>query len=503
MYRLRLYTTLRWFTIGLAALILSACQEAPDAQQVTQTVLGRLGQAFGADTFALTSLRRLGSGPLGADGQGRPQRIVYYNAVLTLERDVNFSAWENLNVAAFASLLGATEKGLIGLKQAGNRRGDQVRVHGSASFVRDGLAWTPVEVVLPEVGTPSAPLSPATNAQSQRLFARLMQLYERQTADPKRQGQIIAEELDGAYATITMRLDRLDQTLILAGGPTGGEYLVVAGLLAQALTGQGTAADALTTGGSPQNLGLLRARRADLALVQNNLAAAALLGTGGFEPDGPDHALRALASLFPEPVHVLVAPNARISDLRDLAGKRVEIGLPNSGSRANAIMLLDATGIRLEGLKAVAESGLEQGLADLAAGRVDAVIATISAPARLIQDAAARGEVKLLPLPPELRTALANRSKGLVPMELPPATYPGQLHGVPTLAVTALLVSANTMPAADVERVLRTLFDGTDFLAAGSAAGSRINRHTATTGLTVPLHPAAAAFLATAPAKQP
>ena len=503
MYRPFFDKSLRWFAVVLAVLILSACQEAPDAGQVTETVQGRLGQAFGPDTFALTSLRRLGSGPLRADDQGRPQRIVYYNAVLTLERDLDFSAWSNLNVAAFASLLGATEKGLIGLKQAGNRRGDQVRVHGSTSFVRDGQAWTPVEVVLPEVGTPSAPLSPATSAQSQRLFARLMQLYERQTADPKRQGQIIAEELDEAYAEIALRLDRLDHTLILAGGPAGGEYQGVAGLLAQALTAQGTVADALTTGGSTQNLSLLRARRADLALVQNNLAAAALLGSGGFEPDGPDHGLRALASLFPEPMHVLVAPNAAISDLRDLAGKRVEIGLPNSGSRANAVLLLDAAGIRLEGLQAVQESGLEQGLADLTAGQVDAVIATISAPARLIQDAAARGEVKLLSLTPELRTVLADRGKGLVPMELPPATYPGQQQGIPTLAVTALLVAANTMPAADVERVLRTLFDGIDFLGAGSAAGSQINRHTATTGLTVPLHPAAAAFFATVPDKQP
>ena len=118
MYRPLVHKSLRWFAIVLAVLILSACQEAPDTGQVTETVQGRLGQAFGPDTFALTSLRRLGSGPLSADGQGRAQRIVYYNAVLTFERDLDFSAWDNLNVAAFASLLGATDKGLNGLEQA-------------------------------------------------------------------------------------------------------------------------------------------------------------------------------------------------------------------------------------------------------------------------------------------------------------------------------------------------------------------------------------------------
>ncbi|MBK5966996.1 C4-dicarboxylate ABC transporter substrate-binding protein, partial [Thiocystis minor] len=316
-----------WLAVVLAALLLSACQEAPDVHQVTRTVEARLIQAFGPETFALTSLRRLGRGPLSADGQGRPQLIVYYNAVLTFARDLDFSSWSNLNAAAFATLLGATEKGVSGLHQAGNRRGDRVYVHGSVSFVRDGDAWTPIATVLPEVGTPSAPLSPATSAQSKRLFARLMQLYERQSADPNRQRQIIAEELGNAYTTITERLDRLDCVLTLAGGPPDGEYQGVADLLAQTLTARGRTADARSTAGSVQNLQLLRGRHVDLALVQNNLAAAAPPGAGA-----TNDRLVALASLFPEPVQVLVARGSALTDLRDLAGQRVEIGQPDSGS---------------------------------------------------------------------------------------------------------------------------------------------------------------------------
>lgn len=480
-----------WLAIVLAALLLSACQEAPDAHQVTRTVEARLIQAFGPETFALISLRRLGSGPLSADGQGGPQRIVYYNAVLTFARDLDFSSWSNLNAAAFATLLGATEKGVSGLHQAGNRRGDRVYVHGSVSFARDGDAWTPIATVLPEVGTPSAPLSPATSAQSQRLFARLMQLYERQSADPNRQRQIIAEELGNVYTTITERLDRLDRVLTLAGGPPGGEYQGVTDLLAQTLTARGRTADARSTAGSVQNLQLLRGRHVNLALVQNNLAAAALPGTGS-----TDDRLVALASLFPEPVQVLVARGSALTDLRDLAGQRVEIGQPDSGSRVNSILLLQAAGVELQALGAVHEDGLEQGLVDLAAGRIDAVIATISAPARLIAQAAARGEVQLLSVSPDVQAALTHQGAGLIPLELPPATYPGQLQPVRTLAVTALLVAAPDLPGADVEQVLGALFGGSDFLGAGSMAGSQISRQSAATGLTLPLHPAATAFFA-------
>ncbi len=97
------------------------------------------------------------------------------------------------------------------------------------------------------------------------------------------------------------------------------------------------------------------------------------------EPD-LDPALRALASLFPEPIHLLVAAASPIHALPDLAGGRIEIGQPDSGSRANSVALLGAAGIDLAGLRAISEVGLEAGLARLAAGEIDAVIATIGVP---------------------------------------------------------------------------------------------------------------------------
>ena len=73
---------------------------------------GRLAQAFPEPVLQLTSLRRLGSGPLSAAADGSARRLVYYNATLTFARDFDFSSWQSLNLAAFANLLGATEKGI-------------------------------------------------------------------------------------------------------------------------------------------------------------------------------------------------------------------------------------------------------------------------------------------------------------------------------------------------------------------------------------------------------
>jgi TRAP transporter TAXI family solute receptor len=265
----------------------------------------------------------------------------------------------------------------------------------------------------------------------------------------------------------------------------------VARLLAAELIAEGTLTKAVQSSGSKENLELLRAGKVDIALVQNNVAVQALLGAEPFAALGPQYNLQALASLFPEPLHVIVAADSGISSVQDLAGKRVDIGNPGSGSYLNAVALLTAAGIELADLGDVQETGLAGGLQLLDNGEIDAVIATIGAPARALQQAAADGRIRLLPLSIELQDLLTREGAGYIPIVLPPSTYPGQREPVPTVAVTALLAAGEALPKADVDRVLTALFDRIDFVGAGSAAGSLITPDTAQIGLTIPLHPAA------------
>ena len=484
--------------VCVLGLLTAGCAEAPDETRVAQIVEQRLTQALGADAVELSSLRRLGSGPLDAGADGKPRRIVYYNAVLTLARDLDFSSWDTLNVAAFSNLLGATQQGITGLEQDGNSAGDQIYVHGSVSFAGGDDGWTPVDSLHAAVGTASA--GPSGAAESRRIIEQINALLASRGEHPQQREQIITEVLNGAYEDITLRLDRLQRALIIAGGSADGEYARVAPLLAAEIIATGTRARAVASGGSNENLRLLRAGKVDVALAQNNVAAQALLGTEPFAELGPYYDLQALASLFPEPVHIIVAAGSDITGLKDLIGKRVDIGIRGSGGRLTAITLLAAAGIELSDLGALHETGLGNGLALLEKGEVEAVISTIGAPARALQQAAARGRIRLLPMSTEQRDAMTRESNAYVPIVLPPSTYPGQTQPVPTVAVTALLTAGAGLPAADVERILTALFDRIDFVSAGSAAGSLITRETATVGLTIPMHPAAVAFFGEAAA---
>lgn len=473
----------------MLALLLTGCIEGPDQSGVTQVVQQRLTQALGAGAVDITSLRRLGSGPLDASADGLKRRIVYYNAVLTLDRDLDFSSWDTLNVVALTNLLGATERGIDGLDQKGNSAGDRVYVRGSVSFEKSADGWVPVDVFHPGVGVATA--GPAGAEESRRIIEQINALLTKPGKDAEERERIISEVLDGAYEDITLRLDRLERALVIGGGAPDGEYARVAQLLADELTAEGLLSSAAQSSGSKENLEMLRAGRVDIALVQNNVAAQALLGVEPFAVLGPNYKLQALASLFPEPLHVIVASDSQIASAQELAGKRVDIGNPGSGSYLNAVALLAAAGIQLADLGTIHETGLAGGLKLLNNDEADAVIATIGAPARVLQRAAAEGRIRLLPLSAELRDVLTREGVGYVPIVLPASTYPGQREPVTTVAVTALLAANAALPKAEVDRVLTALFDRIDFVGAGSAAGSQITPGTAEIGLTIPLHPAA------------
>ncbi|HSA89590.1 MAG TPA: TAXI family TRAP transporter solute-binding subunit, partial [Burkholderiales bacterium] len=78
----------------------------------------------------------------------------------------------------------------------------------------------------------------------------------------------------------------------------------------------------------------------------------------------------------------------------------------------------------------------------------------------------------------------------------------GQREAVATVAPTALLVAAADTPEDEVQALLGLAFEGTDYLAFGSAQGVKISKATGRRGVAIPLHPAAAAYFGAPPAKK-
>jgi TRAP transporter TAXI family solute receptor len=205
-----------------------------------------------------------------------------------------------------------------------------------------------------------------------------------------------------------------------------------------------------------------------------------------------------VASLFPETIHLVVRADSGITGVAELRGKRVDLGLPASGTRTNAVALLAVSGVAEGDLASVGGSSLPDAVEALAAGRIDAFFATIHAPAREIGRLATRTKVAFVPIGPSRELV----DSGLLPLTLPALTYAGQTAPVPTLAATALLATRADVAPATVEAMLRLLFERPEGTATAAVAQVAVTR--ARDGAAIPLHPAAEMWLAAhgAPAKQ-
>ncbi len=500
----QLVSTLRRLVAVAAAMLafgLVGCERQPDATLVREAMQQQLDAALGSDVLQIEKFRRAGSQAL-ADPPGR---LVYFDAEMKLLRDYDFTQWDTHNVATLASLLGAGDKGVYGLSAQGNRAGDLLGVYGSAAFAAEpGQRWklvpTAPTLVTVDRDRPAAagaavrprarespPPTPG-EAALQRLGA-LLQGSDATLTRAQREA-IVTQEIEAAYRTAQARLARAADTLVLAGGPSDGAYAEVAQALAARARQAGIALETLDSEGSVANIRLLADGLAQFALVQNDIAAAAFAGRGRFGGAAQPE-LRALASLFPEAVQLVVRADGPIRSIDDLRGRRVDLGLPGSGSRANALAILAANGIALDALAESSGHRLGEAAALLADGRIDALFTTVHAPARALQGLAARRPLRWIDLLP----TDALREAGLVPLRLPARTYPRQAEAVQTLAATALMVTLADVPQARNAQMLDLLFDRPAAPRAEGAAAAQIHVRTAREGVRIPWAAGAEAVL--------
>jgi TRAP transporter TAXI family solute receptor len=260
------------------------------------------------------------------------------------------------------------------------------------------------------------------------------------------------------------------------------------------------------TEGSVQNAWLLARGEADYAVIQSDVAARAFAGEEPFTRGSPVKTLRALGSLFPEPIHLVVPATSPIRKVADLRGKRVDIGLPSSGTRYDAVMVLEALGLHTRDLAEARQGGVEEAMRRLQSGKLDAFFVTSAAPARNLQEFAARHGFRLLSLQGRGIERLVQQNPGLIAITIPANTYPAQTQDVRTLAAVALLVTTSEAPDVEVERVTELVFERLSYAALGSAEGAKISKRTALRGVTVPMHPGASRYfgaVSTLGAKEP
>ena len=281
--------------------------------------------------------------------------------------------------------------------------------------------------------------------------------------------------------------------LVLATGGTAGTYYPFGGAMAKIWNSKikDMNVTAQTSGASGENVRLINKKEVELALVQSDTLDFAFNAKEAFKE--PLKGMSAIAVLYPEVVHVVVAADSPIKSFADLKGKKIGVGAPGSGTEANFRQLLDAYGMKKEDVNGQYLSFSESAEA-FKDKHIDAFIVTGGVPTSAIMDVATQNAIRILPISADILGKLTQKYPFLAGVKIPANSYKGQTEEVPTVAVNAVLIAGSQLKDDMVYNLTKALFENQAELAAAHAKGKELNIQYAVKGVSIAFHPGAVKY---------
>ncbi|MGP9634613.1 TAXI family TRAP transporter solute-binding subunit [Halomonas sp. AOP43-A1-21] len=294
-----------------------------------------------------------------------------------------------------------------------------------------------------------------------------------------------------AASMLAVALPASAQQLSIATGGTGGVYYPIGGGLAEMINNriEGAQATAEVTGASVENMGLIMRGDADLALALADTVYQAYTGTGDFEGRQIENT-RALASVYPNAVQLVTLAESDIESIADLAGKRVSVGAPGSGTELNARAVLEANGISYEDFTPQRLNFNETADA-IRDGDIDAGFWSVGPPTSSILNLAATRDIRLIGLSDEEIANAQEEEAVFAPYELAAGMYDGMDEAVQTIGIPNVLVVNADMDEELAYQLTQLLFENTDELIAVHPAANDTTVEFTMKSTPVPLHPGA------------
>ena len=280
------------------------------------------------------------------------------------------------------------------------------------------------------------------------------------------------------------------QQLSIATGGTGGVYYPMGGGLAEVINNHvdGYAATAEVTGASVENMGLVATGDADMAIGLADTVAQAHNGTGRFEGQKLEM-IHAVASLYNNMVQIVTLADSGIDSLDDLAGARVSVGAPGSGTEVNAQQILNANGITYDDIDEQRLNFNETADA-LANGDIDAGFWSVGAPTSSILNLATTQDIHMIELSDAEIAAALEANPIFARTTLAGDIYEGveetTVVGVPNVLVASADTSADL-----IHSITKAMYENIADLQAVHPAANQTTVELTLSATPIPLHPGA------------
>ena len=283
-------------------------------------------------------------------------------------------------------------------------------------------------------------------------------------------------------------------TMTMGTGSPTGTYYAYGGIVGQYINNKaGIAVNAVSTGGSKDNIQGIDAGDYQLGTVQSDVMDYAWKGTRSFEKDGKIDSFRTVAGLYAEAVQ-LVTVSDNIKSVADLKGKKVSIGAPGSGVYFNAMDVLAAAGLTEQDIKPQYQN-FDESADALKNGQIDAAFIVAGAPTPAITELSmTNAKTTIVPIDGAIAEKLMKDNTFYSVYKIPANTYSNQAAEVLTVTVKATLIVSADASEDDVYKLTAAIFDNTEAIAKEHAKGAELSLENATDGMTVPFHAGAAKY---------
>ena len=280
-------------------------------------------------------------------------------------------------------------------------------------------------------------------------------------------------------------------------GGTAGTYFPVGGAICEVVNEAlpDIEVTALTGNASVANINLIWKHEIESGLTQNNIADWAYNSTKLYKGKETVKNLRAIASLFPETMHIVALKRANINKIDDMRGKKISVSSPGSGGEADIKAILGALGITFNDFNAV---NLDQATSAqyMKDKLLDAFWTTIGYPGSSVIDIAHKREINLVPFSDEEIEKVIKEYSYYVKSIIPGGTYKGVDEDTQTLSVMAIWAVDADVDEEVIYQVTKALWNNVNLarIHLAHAKAKNITLETALDGISIPLHPGAEKF---------
>jgi hypothetical protein len=309
---------------------------------------------------------------------------------------------------------------------------------------------------------------------------------------------LFSAALSVAAVTATPAVAQEKFVTIGTGGQTGVYYVVgqsVCRLINRNANEHGIRCNAPSSGGSVANVNAIRNGEMDMGVVQSDIQYKAYNGAQNFEDAGKFEEMRAMFALHGEPLTVVAREDADIDNVKDLKGKRVNLGNPGSGQRDTMEVVMEALGWTREDFALVSELDAAEQAAALGDNNIDAMVYVAGHPNGSIQEATTTVDSVIVSVTGEEIDKLIADRPYYAKATIPGGIYRGNEDDVDTFGVRATLVTSTNTSDDVVYHTVKAVFENFDrFKRLHPAFATLKEEEMIKEGLSVPLHDGAVRY---------